>query len=114
MPYRALASIAATLIAATAAAQPSLLTVEPAAPCTDADAYSPGRALVTDLDRIVTPHGVQESFIVTLGGARQYVSVRGADRGNPILLYIHGGPASVELPISWSFQRPWEDYFTVV
>lgn len=79
-----------------------------------ADTYSPGRALVSDLDRIVTSNGVQESIIATLGVARQYVSVRGADRGNPILLYIHGGPASVELPISWSFQRPWEDFFTVV
>jgi pimeloyl-ACP methyl ester carboxylesterase len=57
---------------------------------------------------------VQESFIATLGGARQYVSVRGADRRNPILLYIHGGPASIEAPLSWGFQRPWEDFFTVV
>jgi len=114
MPYRALATLAATLIAASAAAQPSQPPVEPVSPSIAADAYSPGRDLVTDLDRIVTPNGVQESFIVTLGGARQYVSVRGADRANPILLYVHGGPASVELPISWSFQRPWEDFFTVV
>lgn len=78
------------------------------------DDYPAGRALVGDLDRIVTPKGVQESFIATLGGARQYVSVRGADRDNPILLYVHGGPASVELPLAWSFQRPWEDFFTVV
>jgi pimeloyl-ACP methyl ester carboxylesterase len=27
---------------------------------------------------------------------------------------VHGGPASVELPLSWAFQRPWEDFFTVV
>ena len=78
------------------------------------DAYSPGRTLVADLERIVTLNGVQESFVVTLGGARQYVSVRGADRRNPILMYIHGGPASVELPLSWAFQRSWEDFFTIV
>lgn len=106
------ASLAALLLSAAAhAAGPP---VEPVTPDIPADAYSPGRTLVADLDRIVTPNGVQESFIATLGGARQYVSVRGADRRNPILLYIHGGPASVELPLSWSFQRPWEDYFTVV
>jgi proline iminopeptidase len=102
---------AASLLAGAASAQPP---VEPVTPDIPADAYSPGRALVADFDRIVSPRGVQESFVATLGGARQYVSVRGADRRNPILLYIHGGPASVELPISWSFQRPWEDYFTVV
>jgi len=79
-----------------------------------ADPYAAARAIIADLDRIVTPHGVQESFEVTLGGARQAVNVRGADRGNPILLFIHGGPGAVEMPIAWSFQRPWEDYFTVV
>jgi len=107
---RIITALAAIGLALPAAGQ----TVEPVTPEIPADDYSPGRALVADFDRIVSPDGVQESFIATLGGARQYVSVRGADRRNPILLYIHGGPASVELPISWSFQQPWEDYFTVV
>lgn len=78
------------------------------------DAYAAGRAVVAEIDRIVTPHGVQETFVADLGGTRQVVSVRGADRDNPILLFVHGGPGAVEMPIAWSFQRPWEDYFTVV
>lgn len=78
------------------------------------DPYAAGREIVADINRIVTPNGVQETFEVTLGGARQVVNVRGADRDNPILLFIHGGPGAVEMPIAWSFQRPWEDYFTVV
>lgn len=113
LSYRA-AALAAVLFASAAAAQTAPPPVEPVTSPIPADTYSPGRAVVSELDKIVTPHGVQESFIVTLGGARQYVSVRGADRANPILIYIHGGPASVELPMSWSFQRPWEDFFTVV
>ena len=40
--------------------------------------------------------------------------VRGRDRQNPILLFIHGGPAAPEMPTSWTFQNPWEDFFTVV
>jgi len=112
MEWRAIImALAAAACAGGAIAQAPIVPVTPDIPT---DAYSPGRALVADLDRIVSPNGVQESFIATLGGARQYVSVRGADRRNPILLYVHGGPASVELPISWSFQRPWEDFFTVV
>jgi len=70
--------------------------------------------VVANIGRIVTPNGVQETFEVTLGGARQVVNVRGADRANPILIFVHGGPASVEMPIAWTFQRAWEDYFTVV
>ena len=103
--------IAAASVALAAGATTPVVPVTSSIP---PDSYSLGRALIADLDTIVTPRGVQESFVATLGGARQYVSVRGADRRNPVLLYVHGGPASVELPISWSFQRPWEDYFTVV
>ena len=79
-----------------------------------ADPYAPARALVAELDRIVTPNGIQETFEAALGGARQVVNVRGADRNNPILIFIHGGPGAVEMPFAWAFQRPWEDFFTVV
>lgn len=99
MPKHALTAVAALFAIAAAPAS---------------DPYSPGREIVTDLNRIVTTNGVQETFETVLGGARQVVNVRGADRANPILLFIHGGPASVEMPLGWAFQRPWEDYFTVV
>jgi len=78
------------------------------------DIYAPGRKIISDIDRIVTPNGVQETFEVVLGGARQIVNVRGSDRANPILLFVHGGPGAVEMPVAWAFQRPWEDFFTVV
>lgn len=95
--------LAACLAIGTAAAAPP-----------DPDRYAPAREIVADIGRIVTPHGVQETFEVTLGGARQVVNVRGAHRDNPILLFIHGGPGAVEMPVAWAFQRPWEDFFTVV
>jgi pimeloyl-ACP methyl ester carboxylesterase len=78
------------------------------------DPFAPARAVVADVQKIVTPDGVQETFVAVLGGARQAVSVRGAHRSNPLLLFVHGGPGSVEMPMAWTFQRPWEDYFTVV
>ena len=100
----ALAAMLAATMATSALAQTS------AAP----DPYAPGREIIADIDRIVTPRGVQETFVATLGGARQVVSVRGADRDNPIILFVHGGPGAVEMPVAWAFQRPWEDFFTVV
>lgn len=78
------------------------------------DPYSPAREIVADMHKIVTPNGVQETFVATLGGAKQVVNVRGADRDNPVLLFVHGGPGAVEMPFAWTFQRPWEDFFTVV
>ena len=79
-----------------------------------ADAYQVSRTIIGELGRIVTPEGVEESFEVKLGGARQAVSVRGSDRANPLLLILHGGPGVSAVPTAWSYQRPWEDYFTVV
>ena len=45
------------------------------------DVCSPGRALVADIDRIVTPNGVDETFEVVLAGA-QMGGVRGAERAS--------------------------------
>lgn len=78
------------------------------------DAFADARAIIADVQKIVTPNGIDETLVLELGGARQVVNIRGADRANPILLYIHGGPGSVEMPMAWSFQHPWEDFFTVV
>jgi proline iminopeptidase len=79
-----------------------------------ADPLAPARTIIADVQRIVAPNGIDETLTLTLGGARQVVNIRGADRRNPILLYIHGGPGSVEMPMAWTFQHPWEDFFTVV
>ena len=64
--------------------------------------------------KIVAPNGVEELLEISVGGTKQWISVRGRDRANPVLLMIHGGPASPEMPSSWFFQNSWEDYFTVV
>ena len=85
-----------------------------AAAAAEPDPYQEGREIVADIHRIVVPGGVDETFVAGLGGTRQVVNVRGADRDNPILVFVHGGPGAVEMPIAWAFQRPWEDWFTVV
>ena len=71
------------------------------------------RAAVDDLQRIVAPHGVQESYKTRIGGIEQWLNVRGQDRANPMILFVHGGPASPIVPTMWQFQRPIEEYFTV-
>ena len=70
--------------------------------------------IIRNARKIVTQNGVEEQLEIPIGGTKQWISVRGKDRRNPVLLLIHGGPASPEMPSSWFFENGWEDYFTVV
>jgi pimeloyl-ACP methyl ester carboxylesterase len=78
------------------------------------DEYAQAREIMADLSKIVAPNGVQESVEMTIGGLKQWVYVRGQDKANPLILFVHGGPASPMAPVAWTFQRPLEEYFTVV
>ncbi|SFC32048.1 alpha/beta hydrolase [Collimonas sp. OK412] len=80
----------------------------------EAAAYKKVKEVVRDLERIVAPSGIQESYKTGIGGIDQWLNVRGQDQANPIILFIHGGPASPLTPTIWQFQRPLEEYFTVV
>jgi proline iminopeptidase len=72
------------------------------------------RGIIGKLQKVVSPRGIDERVAVSLGGIKQWITVRGRDDRNPILLFIHGGPAAPEMPTSWTFQDGWEDFFTVV
>ncbi|MDW9378697.1 alpha/beta hydrolase [Chryseobacterium sp. JV558] len=78
------------------------------------DDYKEARRIIADMDSIVTPNGIQESFFADIGGIKQWVNVRGKDKNNPIIIFIHGGPASPLSAVSWTYQRALEEYFTVV
>ena len=45
--------------------------------------------------------GIDEASYVTIGGIEQWITIRGEDRSNPVLLFLHGGPGDVTNP--WSF-----------
>jgi pimeloyl-ACP methyl ester carboxylesterase len=62
---------------------------------------------------IRTPNGIDEGLFVRAGGIDQWVSIRGEDRSNPVMLVLHGGPATSYMSFTTFFQ-PWERYFTVV
>jgi hypothetical protein len=41
---------------------------------------------------ILSPKGIDEGSFVKIGGIEQWITIRGQDRGNPVLLFLHGGP----------------------
>src|SRR3989442_12957229 len=42
---------------------------------------------------ITNPNGIDESRYVNVGGIEQWITIRGEDRKNPVLLILHGGLA---------------------
>lgn len=71
-------------------------------------------ARLAELRKIHTPEGIEALEEASIGGTRQWVSIRGLNRANPVLLFIHGGPGVPMMPMTWAYQAPWEDFFTVV
>jgi len=60
------------------------------------------------------PKGIEELKPIKIGGIDQWLHIRGRNRNNPVLLYLHGGPGFPMIGIMDAIQRPWEDYFTIV
>lgn len=56
---------------------------------------------------------VEEAGFVPIGGIEQWVGARGADRANPVILVVHGGPGETQWPVASKY-APWERRFTVV
>jgi proline iminopeptidase len=75
---------------------------------------SEAAGIIGNARKIVTPNGIERLEKVRIGGIYQWVSIRGRDKRNPVLLVIHGGPGYVLMPMSWWSSRDWEEYFTVV
>jgi pimeloyl-ACP methyl ester carboxylesterase len=63
---------------------------------------------------IASPKGIDEASFVTVGGIEQWITIRGEDRDNPVLLFLHGGPGDVTNPWTFALFAPWEKYFSVV
>lgn len=66
------------------------------------------------LNRLVGEDCIDIAKYIELGGVQQWITIRGRSKNNPVLLFLHGGPGSVFSGVGYSFQTPWEEFFTVV
>ncbi len=63
---------------------------------------------------IASPNGIDDARYVEIGGIQQWITIRGEDRKNPVILFLHGGPGDATNPWAYAVFRPWHKAFTVV
>lgn len=59
-------------------------------------------------------NGIYSYEFPMINGIKQYVQIRGKDKSNPVLLFVHGGPGGSIAGICDAVQAGWEEKFTVV
>jgi pimeloyl-ACP methyl ester carboxylesterase len=66
--------------------------------------------------QIKSPNGISSLEKVTLGDIEQWIFIRGTDKNNPLLLFLHGGPGEPALGMSSSrkFDVELIEHFTLV
>ncbi|MBE2218303.1 MAG: alpha/beta hydrolase [Ignavibacteria bacterium] len=76
--------------------------------------YSPGNIEpYTDSGGKQLPGSVSEKIFVNIGGVEQGMFIRGKNVNNPVLLYVHGGPAFPNYFLIDKYEPGLEDHFTV-
>ncbi|HXR37451.1 MAG TPA: alpha/beta hydrolase [Terracidiphilus sp.] len=57
---------------------------------------------------------VNEKMFVHIGGIDQWITIKGDDRNNPVVLFLHGGPGDAWSPFADAMFAGWEKNFTPV
>lgn len=65
-------------------------------------------------NRITTENGIDEAVYVPLGGQEQYLLIRGENKDNPVIIWLHGGPSGSETYANYAFAKHLVDKYTVV
>ena len=61
-----------------------------------------------------TKNGIYSYEYPEINGMKQYVQIRGCDRNNPVMLFLHGGPGGSVAGCCDFMQCGWEKEYTVV
>jgi len=60
------------------------------------------------------PKAVKDEMFVQIGGIPQWITIKGSDRNNPVVLFLHGGPGDALSPFADAMFGGWEKDFTLV
>lgn len=63
--------------------------------------------------RITSPNGIDEAKYIEVNGAQEWITIRGQNRNNPVILFLHGGPDEANSPFV-NFYLPFEKNYVFV
>ncbi len=65
-------------------------------------------------DKIDHPNAVSDLLSVEIGKLDQWLLIRGEDKSKPVLLWLHGGPGSAQMPIHHAYTKELEKEYVMV
>lgn len=72
------------------------------------------RLINRNKNKINTENGIQESTYIDIDGMNQHIQIRGENTENPVMIFIHGGPASPMGYVSAYYQKELESKLTII
>jgi pimeloyl-ACP methyl ester carboxylesterase len=72
-----------------------------------------GQHRVANKTRITSPNGIDEAKFININGAEEWITIRGDNKDNPVILFLHGGPSEANSPFL-EFYMPFEKDFVFV
>jgi pimeloyl-ACP methyl ester carboxylesterase len=63
---------------------------------------------------LASANAIDQARYVEIGGIQQWITIRGDDRNNPVLLFLHGGPGDAINPWAYAGFGGWSKHFTLV
>jgi pimeloyl-ACP methyl ester carboxylesterase len=63
--------------------------------------------------KITSPDGIEEATYIDVNGAQEWITIRGQNRNNPVILFLHGGPSEANSEFARLYQ-PYEQDYTFV
>jgi proline iminopeptidase len=76
---------------------------------------SPGTTKpITDANGNKIEGSIAQIERIEIGGIKQFMVIRGKSTQNPVLLMLHGGPGSPQMPMNLKYNQELENHFVVV
>lgn len=77
-------------------------------------AFAMSLSIAAALPEAADAKPIHEDTFVPIGGIQQWITIKGSDSANPVVLFLHGGPGDAMSPYADGLFAGWDKDFTLV